>query len=263
MKRRVRMLVVAAAAVTTVFTPQAADAQPSDVCRDGGWPELQLIDDPLVPAYLGVEYRLPDGAAQHLTLCFKDRSGATGTGGFFHVAVVQAWEAFYVQCGGDLPAVVAVNCLALADINTTDAIPGPGTAADGYVHVQGISATILTTGVEAGTTFTDTSSTLSLGHTGTCAWANGTQYVPWCNATAAEVHAEPNDVVPATGAAGGIPVCVGLFVGGNCVGTWVTVSTNPTVAVGTDGHETAGFTVLGVGAGHDIAYTCIGATAPC
>lgn len=241
----------------------------SDWCTDGVWQDITVLGTPVT---LGVEVgHATDGEApprRWVTVCWStssvnDTSSGEIAGGYFKVF---AWEDGwgYVECDPDWNALIKVACFAFwtAPI-LTDQRPGPGTTVEFRGEAQGILIEIAPTGAELGDPRLATSPTVSAAQSGTCLWVFGNPApLPTCNATAAEAHAEPSDVVPAVTTAGPA-ACVGIYAGGTCVGTWVTVPTDGIfITIGADPDQTAGFTALGIGTGVDPGRVCIG-TSPC
>ena len=262
--RRINALLLLLFTLGAVLAASPARAT-TDVCENADWgTEVQIVDDPAVPAYVGVEVN-PGTTTTGASICFRDTTNPQVTGGFVHFAVHQEWNSVVVICGGDVPTTVRPNCWTWAYLNVVDPDSGsPGMGVEGFVDIVGVG-TVGTplTGAEAGSPTTMTAATG--GHTNqaevtnSCLWVLGRSLLPSCDATTVGAHAEVGDLVPTHTSGSTETVCVGLGIsGGGCLGAWATVPTSPgSVTLGTDPDETAGVTVLGDGPRQDVPVTTV------
>lgn len=221
--KRIAPAITGLVALALLFTG-AAPAQastPSTVCQDGWLTEVQVLDSPS-PLYIGVETSTDPAGPTSTSVCYKDRA-ATGVGGYVNVTYLPGSTYAQLSCAGDLPATVAVNCHSFVDLNFTDPDPSTtGYGVSGWVKVEGVSGTFPLTGAEVGipaSTETQDGTVASLGGRH-CVWVLGLSS-PTCTLHPVSVWAnyEPEPVVTTAS----VPACAGVFVGGGCIGTWVTV----------------------------------------
>lgn len=229
---------LALALFATGTTPVHAWTTPSTACSDGMGTEVEIVDDPAVPLYVAVDL----GSTYAPTVCYRDRTGLTNAAGFVHVDVSPDQSRVLLWCAGELPATVAVNCFSYADVDPTDPDPSSqGSGVSGWVKVEGVTGTVPLTGAEVGGISTGTDNGTRASDAGTCAWVLGKQLLDSCDGelVGARVVYQAVPVVTTTGT----PACAGVFVGGSCIGVWVTVPTGANAYFVGDGGPTASVTV--------------------
>lgn len=230
--------------LVTGMAPVQASTTPSTTCSDGSYTEVQVLDDPAVPLYVAVE-AVAVGPDTLATVCYKDRSGVTDAGGHVMVLHKAAYDELVVSCAGDLPALVVLNCYSHANVHPSDPDPGSvGTAVSGWAKVEDITLVVPLSGAEVGSPDIGTTQGTSASNGNTCAWVVGIQILPSCRGrlVGAYVNFDTPPVVTTTT----VPVCAGVHVGGNCIGTVVSVPLVDNAYFTTGGQPgLAGVTVLG------------------